>query len=420
MKTSKNLLWQFFGQGIGKASLFLFYLLLPLSIGLKEYGKFSFSLALSFIFVQPLVEMGFDIIIAKWVSRGKLDVVKKAFIIRIIAALTAFPLLFIASLFLKVDRGALFLLFPYFVVISFQNVIFSFFRGIENMKIEGIIVPLQKTSTLILLFFFGFLGYKNALLGSMTLLGSAFLGMALLLVISRQQVKEIFKSKIDFLKYNGLIKEGVIMGGVAFFWLIYFRIDSVMLGMMRGDEEVGIYNIAYKIMEGSFFLPGIIMIVFFPMLAKRDRFKEIFGKLLFILGGIGLGTSIAVYLFSPGLIKLIYGPKFFGSIAVLQTLAFVILPVFLGHLMTQSLVALDLHKPYLVVALLGAGLNIILNYFLIPLRGAVGAAWATLFTEIFITALCGYFVLRREPEALRFSITAARETVSRALRTITP
>jgi O-antigen/teichoic acid export membrane protein len=55
MKPTKNLLWQFFGQGIGKASIFLFYLLLPLSIGLEEYGKFSFALALSFIFVQPLV-----------------------------------------------------------------------------------------------------------------------------------------------------------------------------------------------------------------------------------------------------------------------------------------------------------------------------------------------------------------------------
>lgn len=416
MTTRNNLSWQFFGQGIGKASIFLFYLLLPLSIGLKEYGKFSFALALCFICVQPLVEMGFDIIIAKWVSRGRLEVVKKAFVIRIIAVFAALPLLFMLSLFLKVDRGVLFLLFPYFVVISFQNVIFSFFRGIENMKFEGIIVPVQKISALGLLFVFGFLGFKNALLGSMTLSCSAFLGMLLLLFVSRPQLKEILKSKTDLFRYNDLIKEGIVLGGVAFLWLIYFRVDSVMLGMMRGDVEVGIYNIAYKIMEGVFFIPGIIMIVFFPMLAKRDRFKALFGKLLFILGGIGLGTSIVLYLFSPHLIRLIYGPKFFGAIAVLQTLALVILPVYLGHLTTQSLVALDLSKLYLLVAFLGAGLNIILNYFLIPLRGAVGAAWATLATEIFVTVLCGYFVLRREPDALGSSVTAARETLFRVVR----
>jgi len=419
MKTIKNLSWQFFGQGIGKISMFLFYLLLPLSIGLEEYGKFSFALALSFIFIQPLIDMGLDIIIAKWVSRGKLDVVKKAFIIRVITSLTALPLLIIVSMFLKVDRGALFLLFLYFVIIAFQNVIFSFFRGINNMKLEGIIVPVQKISALGLLYFFVFLGVKNVLLGSMTLLSSALLGMTLLLFISWPRLKEILKSKTELLKFNGLLKEGIMLGGVAFLWLIYFRIDSVMLGMMRDDMEVGIYNVAYRIMEGGFFIPTIIMIVFFPMLAKRDRFKEIFGKLLFILGGVGLGTSIALYLFSPTLIGFIYGPKFFASIAVLQTLSLVILPVFFGNLITQSLVALDLNKLYLVVTFLGALLNITINYFIIPPLGAVGAAWATLVTEIFVTLLCGYFVLRREPEALRSSITAARETISRAVRAIT-
>jgi O-antigen/teichoic acid export membrane protein len=364
--------------------------------------------------------MGFDIIVAKWVSRGKLDVVKKAFIIRVITSLTALTLLIIVSMFLKVDRGTLFLLFPYFVLIAFQNVIFSFFRGINYMKLEGIIVPVQKISTIILLFFFGFLGFKSALLGSITLLCSALLGMTILLFISWPRLKEIFKSKMDLLKYNDLLKEGIILGGVAFLWLIYFRIDSVMLGMMRDDMEVGIYNVAYRIMEGGFFIPTIIMIVFFPMLAKRDRFKEIFGKLLFILGGIGLGTSIALYLLSPTLIGLIYGPKFFGAIAVLQTLSLVILPVFFGNLTTQSLVALDLNKLYLLVTLLGALLNITINYFVIPPLGAVGAAWATLVTEMFVTLLCGYFVLRREPDALRSSVAAARETVFRAVKAIIP
>jgi len=418
MKATKNLIWQFFGQGVGKVSIFLFYLLLPLSIGLEEYGRFSFALALSFIIVQPLVEMGFDIIIAKWVSRGRLDVVKKAFIIRVIAALTAFPLLFIASLFLKVDRGTLFLLFPYFVVISFQNVIFSFFRGIENMKIEGIIVPVQKISALVLFFIFVFLGFKNALLGSMSLLCSALLGMVLLLCISWQQVKEIVKTKTDLIAYRDLFQESVVLGGVAFLWLIYFRIDSVMLGMMRGDMEVGVYNVAYRIMEGVFFIPSIIMIVFFPLLAKRDRFREIFGRLLFLLGGSGLVISIAFYLFSPTLIGFIYGPEYFGSIAVLQTLSLVFLPVFFGHLTTQSLVALDLNRVYLVVAFMGALLNITLNYFLIPSLGAVGAAWATVATEILVTLCCGYFVLKRDPDALCSTLTAAREIVVAVMRKI--
>jgi O-antigen/teichoic acid export membrane protein len=210
-------------------------------------------------------------------------------------------------------------------------------------------------------------------------------------------------SKTKILSYNGLLKEGIILGGVTFLWLIYFRVDSLMLGIMRGDLEVGMYNIAYKIMEGVFFIPGIIMIVSFPKLVKRERFKEVFAKLLFILGGVGLVASIILYLFSSSLIRLIYTQEFFGSITVLQILSLTILPVFLGHLTTQSLVALDLSRLYLLVAFVGALLNIFLNYLFIPPLGAVGAAWATVATETLIVLLCGYFIWKRKPDTLSFS-----------------
>jgi O-antigen/teichoic acid export membrane protein len=404
MKTTKNFFWQFFGQGIGKASIFLFYILLPIFIGVEEYGKFSFALTLSLIIVQPTVDMGLDMVIAKWVSRGWLDVVKKAFIIRLTTALIALFLLFITSLFLKVESRVLFMLFVYLVLISFQNVVFSFFRGIENMKIEGIITPIQKSSTLLLLFVFAFLGFKDAFLGPVTLLFSVLFGSLLLLSVSRHKLKEILeKNKTSFLKYKNVIKEGIILGGVAFLWLIYFRIDSLMLGVMKGDFEVGIYNVAYKLMEGVIFVPSIIMIVSFPKLVKQEKFKEIFGKLLFILGIMGLSASIILYLFSPNLIRLIYKPEFFNSITVLQILSLVLFPVFLGHLMTQSLIALDLNKLYLLVTLIGTLLNISLNYLLIPSLGASGAAWATLATEISIVLLCGYFIWKKEPDVLSLS-----------------
>jgi O-antigen/teichoic acid export membrane protein len=415
-QTAKNLLWQFVGQGGGKVSMFFFYVLLPAFIGASEYGKFAYALAVSSIVAQPIVEMGLDMVTVKWVSRGRIDVTKKVFIIRIIATLIAFLILFTISLFLKVDKKLLFVLFSYFVLMSFQNVIFSFFRGIEKMKFEGMIVPIQKLFILMLLFVFAFWGFKNAFWGSIALLFSTFLGILLLLFISRKQLREIMVNKVEenVPNYNDLIKEGVILGGVTFLWLIYFRIDTVMLGIMKDDIEVGIYNVAYKLMEGVFFIPGIMMLVFFPSLTKREKFNKIFGKLLFVLGGIGLGMSVMVYLFSSSLIRLIYGSEFFGSIAVLQILALAVFPVFLGHLATQSLVALDLNRIYLLVAFIGMLLNISLNYLLIPRFGANGAAWATVATEMAVVLLCGYFVWREKPNALNFknSVVAVKEILS--------
>jgi len=414
MKTAQNFIYQFFGQGIGKAAIFLFYILLPLLIGPEEYGKFSFALALSLIIVHPVVEMGLDMIITKWVSRGRFDVVKKAFTIRLTAALIVLPLFFMISLFFNVDRKILFILFLYLVITSFQNVLFSFFKGIEDMRIEGIVVPLQKSFPLLLLFLLPSMGFKDASLGPLALLSSVILGTILLFFLSRGQLKMMIKTNSDSFNYSDLIKDGIILGGVTFLWLIYFRIDSVMLGLMKGDFEVGIYNVAYRIMEGLFFIPSIVMMVSFPRLARNERFNDIFWKLLFILGSIGLVISATLYLFAPSLIVLIYGREFLGSIKVLQTLSLVIFPVFLGHLTTQSLIALDLSRLYLFVAFMGTLLNISLNYFLIPPLGAVGASWATLLTEIMVMLLCGYFVWKRRPDILSLSslATTIKELVS--------
>lgn len=414
MKTAKNFIYQFLGQGIGKAAIFLFYILMPLLIGPEEYGRFSFALSLSLIIVHPVVEMGLDMVIAKWVSRGRIDVVKKAFVIRITGALIALFLSLTASLFLKVDWKILSILFLYLVLSSFQNVLFSYFKGIEDMKIEGIIVPFQKSFPLLLLFVFPSLGFRDASLGPAILLSSVILGTIPLLFLSREQWRIVMKTNADSFTYSDLIKEGIILGGVTFLWLIYFRIDSVMLGIMRGDLEVGIYNVAYRIMEGIFFIPSIVMIVSFPRLVRHQGFKEIFGKLLLILGTAGLGASALLYLSAPSLIRLIYGQEFLGSIVVLQTLSLALFPVFLGHLTTQSLVALDLSRIYLIVAFIGTLLNISLNYILIPPLGAVGAAWATLLTEISVMLLCGYFVWKGKPDILSSDslTTAIKEILS--------
>lgn len=418
MKINNNLIWQFFGQGFGKLFMFLFYIFLPKFIGIEEYGKFSFALAIALIAAQPVIEMGLDMVSAKWVSRGKADIIRKAFIIRSLMALAAAFILYITSLFFIVDKAALFILFLYFVVISLQNLIFSFYRGMENMRFEGILTPIQKLSTFALALLFALSGFRGALLGPATFLSSALLISIPLLLMARHDLKNIFRKSYDSNgpDYGNVLKEGITIGAVTFLWLIYFRIDSVMLGIMKNTFEVGIYNVAYKIMEGVIFIPSIIMIVFFPKLVKKELFKKIFIKLFFVLGSTGLLASAVLYLCAPELIRFIYQPSLWGSAPVLRVLSLAISPVFLGYLTSQALVALDMNRIYLVIALTGAILNISLNYFLIPPKGATGAAWATLATESIVTLLCFCFILIKKSDTINFNISVFKDFLPPILR----
>ena len=76
---------------------------------------------------------------------------------------------------------------------------------------------------------------------------------------------------------------------------------------------------------------------------------------------------------------------------VFQILVWSIPICYVGHLTTQMLVVQGRRKTYLGIMLSGALINIILNYYLIPIFHLNGAAYATLITEGFILVMTGVF-----------------------------
>jgi O-antigen/teichoic acid export membrane protein len=93
------------------------------------------------------------------------------------------------------------------------------------------------------------------------------------------------------------------------------------------------------------------------------------------------------YKFGKIFIIKIYGPIFTeaASLTILLLIAiFFILP---NYMVTQATVALNKEKIYAIIAITSAGINILCNYFLIPIYGAKGAAYATIATEAVLLLL---------------------------------
>jgi PST family polysaccharide transporter len=399
MTIKSNLLWQFLGQGLGKGFTLLFYIVLPLSIGLEAYGEFSYAFSLGLIIFKLCVEMGLDFVITKWVSRGSFDILNKVLKIRIIMAALAVLIAFVVNLVAPLNLKLIILILFYLFISSWQNAIFAFLRGIEKMQYEAIITPIQKSVALLFLIILVSWQFSpTEEIAPLALLVSSIPGLLWLLTIAEREKKKE-KPQSTPIGYKNILWEGICLGAVSFLWIIYFKIDSVMLGMMSGDREVGIYNIAYKIMEGAIFFPSTIGIVFFPKLSKQEEFTETFPQVLVILGTLGLIATILLYFLSAPIIHLIYRGEFLESIDTLKILSLVLLPIFLGTLTTQSTIALDRNRTYLLLVFLGTCINISLNYLLIPSFGGIGAALATLVTETFVMLTCGYYVWKIRPLA---------------------
>jgi O-antigen/teichoic acid export membrane protein len=180
-------------------------------------------------------------------------------------------------------------------------------------------------------------------------------------------------------------------------WVIYYRIDTTMLAGFRSMSEVGLYNGAYKIMEGLIMIAAVIMMVSFPRMSrlgkeKGPEFYSFINKLLIVLISLSFLVKAIMYFVAAYVFQLILGDQYYESIGIFKILLVAVLAIYPGYLVTQALIALDLHKVYMYMALMGALLNICLNFLLIPQYGAAGAAWATVFTEISLTAACGTFI----------------------------
>ena len=141
------------------------------------------------------------------------------------------------------------------------------------------------------------------------------------------------KIEIDWGFWKSMIKEALPFGLSGIFITIYYWIDSVMLSMMVGDEVVGWYNAAYRLIVVLLVIPGIINITIFPTMSRfyvssqnslRSMSRKYFKFMLTIAIPMGVGTT----LLADKVILLIFGVGYIQSIIALQILVWAMVFIF--------------------------------------------------------------------------------------------
>ena len=173
---------------------------------------------------------------------------------------------------------------------------------------------------------------------------------------------------------------------------VYTHLDTVMLGFMTTDADVGYYNAAVKIKTilvsivtslGTVMLPRASYYVEHGM---KEEFHRITCKAINFV--FLLATPLMVYfmLFAKEGIFFLSGDAYAGSIAPMQlimpTLPFIGLSNIMG---IQILVPLGKEKVVLYSEIAGAVVDLIINWILIPSMASAGAAIGTLVAEAVVT-----------------------------------
>ncbi len=183
-----------------------------------------------------------------------------------------------------------------------------------------------------------------------------------------------------------LLKKSYPFWLIGLFTLIYYRTDMVMLNLLIGDYETGIYRAAYTLIEVSLFIPNIVVSTTMPSMArlhKEDRktlevlFKKSFQMLLLI----GLAGAAGYIIFARFGIILVFGKKFIPSVSILRILGVAVPFMFLNSLFGSFLNATGRELTFTKITGFTALLNVVLNYIFILHYGAAGAAVATVVSQ---------------------------------------
>lgn len=224
----------------------------------------------------------------------------------------------------------------------------------------------------------------------------------MLLIIYTWRVGRLRAWEVQFVRANSLLKDSwpLILSGLAV--MVYMRTDQIMLGQMLGDEAVGIYAAAVQISEVWYFIPMAIVASVFPAIIEAKKQSETLyyqrlQKLYDLMVLLALAVAVPMTLLSDWVMTLLFGQAYVqaGTVLAIHIWAgpFVFLGVASGKwFLTENRQFLAFQRVFL-----GMVVNIGLNFMLIPKYGAVGAALATLFSQVAAALLFDAFRKETRP-----------------------
>lgn len=181
---------------------------------------------------------------------------------------------------------------------------------------------------------------------------------------------------------------------------IYTNLDTIMLGFMSGDAEVGYYNAAVKIKTVLVSIVTSLAAVLLPRasyyVANNDMndFKKIAQKALNFTVIIALPLTIYFMLFAKQGIYFLSGDQYHNSILPMQWIMPTVIFIGISNITgLQILIPLGKEKIVLYSEVAGALTDLILNWLLIPHFLSTGAAIGTLAAE-FVVLLVQFFAIQ--------------------------
>lgn len=388
----KNAL-SFFGSLVFNRFLnFLTSIVLVRYLGPAGLGQYTFVLTLAGLFAL-FCDLGIGQLLIREVSKDNSRAAKYLgnylFIQLLLSGLVFSIMLGMVSLYKypAVVKLALVIMGLNLVVVSFSQPFYNITMAFDKLRFNAISTVIS--NVFYCLCILAAVYFRRGLLMLVTAnLLTSIIELSLAVFICTRfcaRPKFIFDREIWFTVGRNFIPFGLYLIFTGF----YRQIDIIMLSAMKTVADVGFYSAAFKIIYLFLLIPTSFSKAIFPLLSKEAQGdqRQLSGTISFsmkYLLALSFPLAIAGTLFAPEIISLLFGQKFLASSLVLIILIWDVVLVFWHSTLCQSLIASNKMISVVWGSILAFILNLGLNFLLIPKYSYLGAAWATLASELVV------------------------------------
>ncbi len=378
-------------------------------VGPEMYGTYFAVFNYSFLF-SILLDFGINNFNNRAISRNNNrlgEYLSNLMMIKMVLSVLYLVITFLSAVATGFNEQQLFMLFA----LAINQILLSailYFRSniaaLQLFKIDSFISILDRLLTIV---FCTVLMYAPLFKDSFNILWFIYAQTAALLLTALVAFFVIAGKAVIALKiWKGKYTRMILLKSMPFALLallmgIYYRIDGVMIERMLPDgaTEAGIYAASFRLLDAvnmfGYLFATLLLPMFAGMIRRNENIRPLvkFSSELMFSGSIVIG--LICFFFRQEIIQLLYhnASEYWWTIFGWLMLNFI--PMSTIYVFGTLLTAKGNMKALNVIAVSGVVMNVGLNIYLIPAKGALGATAATLITQ-FVTAAAHIIVAHRK------------------------
>lgn len=375
------------------------------TVSVAEYGLF-FAVFSLIAFLVSIIGLGLYSSLTKYLSEfivtNELKKIKYSLKFVFLAQLAITMIFMLVIFFISHDIAIYFfksqaaepilnILLVFLLVYTWMFFFRHAFQGMRRMLELGFTFILY--SGLALLFLIALFSFSSSMITNIAyayVLGTAAT-VIVCFIFFLKDLRQLGKIPSLSKKEKAVVRKSLIMFGIPVIFIgiansILSNIDTLIITYFRSTYEVGIYQTALPTAQILLYFSSAMTTILFPIITELWTKK----KYQFISTNLSLLTKLTFLLIIPAamlfiafpenVINILFGADYISGAFALQLLTISIVVFSIGMLFTITLNGMN--KPGLNAKIIGiaAVLNIIINIFLVPILGIIGAAITAIIT----------------------------------------